>query len=241
MNWLYTESHYLFYLIGSFLFYNMYFVTDLILTAYNENYIKLNNDKKMYAVSNLLKSVQLGLMTPLAGYVLFDSMYNNHWENTLIKNLGVLYAMPDTISLIKVKKMDLTTKIHHVVVCLFNVASIHNDYNNNNIVRCLLIYAVFSTFAFIVNFMLGVRFLHTNKNIDRMLSRCSFYVYTMCCMINWIWHYFYVSELYGECETTGCKIGISTYIFLVGTIAIDDIKLNKWLFKKSEFLVLKAE
>lgn len=236
-----SEYHFTFYLCGTVLFYYTYFFTNLVLTAYNEKYLKLDEDKKMYVVSNILKSIQLGALTPLAGYVLYDTMYNDSWNNAMIKNLGVWYSIPDTVSLILVKKMDMTTKIHHGIVCLFNIASITNDYTQENIVRCLIIYAAFSTYAFIVNFMLGARFLHNNKKIEKLMSRFAFTIYSTCCMINWVWHYFYVTRLYNACNTNYCTYGISLYSFLVLMIAIDDIKLNKWLYKKSEFLVLKTE
>ena len=236
-----SEYHFTFYLFGSVLFYYTFFFTNLVLTAYNEKYLRLDEDKKMYVVSNILKSIQLCALTPLAGYVLYDTMYNDSWNNSMIKNLGVWYSIPDTVSLILVKKMDMTTKIHHGIVCLFNIASITNDYTEENIVRCLIIYAAFSTYAFIVNFMLGARFLHNNKKIEMLLSRFAFTVYSTCCMINWVWHYFYVSRLYNACNTNYCTYGISLYSFLICLIAIDDIKLNKWLYKKSKFLVLKTE
>ena len=163
-----SEYHFTFYLFGSVLFYYTFFFTNLVLTAYNEKYLRLDEDKKMYVVSNILKSIQLGALTPLAGYVLYDTMYNDSWNNSMIKNLGVWYSIPDTVSLILVKKMDMTTKIHHGIVCLFNIASITNDYTEENIVRCLIIYAAFSTYAFIVYFMLGARFLHNNKNVLKL-------------------------------------------------------------------------
>jgi len=41
--------------------------------------------------------------------------------NNLIRNIGVLYAIPDGVSLTLVRKMQTTTKIHHIIVCIFNV------------------------------------------------------------------------------------------------------------------------
>ena len=236
-----SEYHYTFLIVGSMMLYCTYFLTNVVLNTYNERYMKLDENKKMYVVSNILKSMQLCGLTPLAGYLLYNTMYLNHWNSPMIKNLGIIYTIPDTVSLILVKKMDITTKVHHGVVCLFNIASINNDYTNENILRCLIIYAAFSTYAFLVNFMLGVRFLHDNKTIEKRMSRCAFAIYASCCIINWGWHYFYVLRLYNACTTSLCTYGIYIYSFLVCMIAIDDIKLNKWLFKKSEFLVLKAE
>ena len=240
MNILYTEYHYSLYFVGSMLFYYAYFVTNSLLTTFNRKYRHLSNEKQMYVVSNLLKSIFLCFSSPLAGYVLYDTMYLRNWNNPLIKNLGVFYSIPDTVSLLMVKKMDMTTKIHHIIVVLFNIASISNNYSTNNILRFLIIYGCFSTFAFIVNFILAVRFLHENKLIEMWLSRIAFITYTLCCTINWGWHIIYIPELYNNCESQMCSYSIYIYSSMVGALVIDDIKLNKWLYNKSNFLVLKT-
>ena len=236
MNFLYTEYHYSLYCAGSVIFYYGYFVTNTLLYAFNRKYRLLSNEKQMYVVSNLLKAIFLCITTPLAGYILYDTMYLRNWNNPLIKNLGVLYAIPDTVSLLLVKKMDITTKIHHIIVMLFNIISISNNYHVDNILRFLIIYASFSTFAFIVNFILAARFLHDNKVIEMWLSRLSFITYTLCCAINWSWHIIYVPELYNNCESQMCTYSIYIYGSMVGALVIDDIKLNKWLYNKSKFL-----
>ena len=59
MNILYTEYHYSLYFVGSMLFYYAYFVTNSLLTTFNRKYRHLSNEKQMYVVSNLLKSIFL--------------------------------------------------------------------------------------------------------------------------------------------------------------------------------------
>ena len=40
-----SEYHFTFYLFGSVLFYYTFFFTNLVLTAYNEKYLRLDEDK----------------------------------------------------------------------------------------------------------------------------------------------------------------------------------------------------
>jgi hypothetical protein len=237
---IYTEHHNILYVVGSFLLYFFYLCCDKILLYTNNNYRELDNDKKMYAVSNISKSIVLCVLTYPAYNILYDTMFENRWNNTIIRNVGIIYAIPDTISLMVVNKMDITTKIHHVVVCIFNIASLQNDYGEENVIRCMIIYASFSSFAFIVNFMLGSRYLHNSALINKQLSRISFIIYGGCCLINWIWHVFYMPQIYNRCGTNACKNGTILYGSMILAIAYDDIVLNKWLYKKSDFSIFKT-
>ena len=86
--------------------------------------------------------------TPVAARTLYLGMVNDEWRTTSIRNLGVLYAIPDTVSLLLVERMALTTRIHHLCVIVFMVINLFNDYSERNVWRALVVYAVFSTFAF---------------------------------------------------------------------------------------------
>ena len=229
-----SEHHYLIYIIGAIIFHWSYFMFDIILNKTSKKYKALTHDKKMYAVSNILKSLMLGGITPIAWCILYNGIANDTWNNNLIKNMGVLYTIPDTVSLMTVNKMDMTTKIHHSVVVIFNIGSMHNNYNEENVFRCMLVYACFSSFAFLVNFLLGIRFLHNNKEVDKYLSRAAFLIYSKCCLINWVYHYYELKNQWYSCDDNCFKIIL--YLAMVTTIAIDDIKLNKWLFNKSKLL-----
>lgn len=231
-----TNHHYLFYIIGSIVFHWTYYIFHELMMKSGSVYNTLHYNKQKYIASNFLKSVMLAGITPAAGYVMYDGMVNDNWNNNLIRNLGILYSIPDTVSLFVVKKMDLTTKVHHSVVCLFNIVSIRNDYTQENVVRCMLVYACFSAFAFIVNFNLAVRFLHENKKIENMLSRAAFLIYSSCCFLNWSWHLKELSTQWNGCDEYYCIRAIPTYTLFIIMIVVDDIKLINWLFYKSGYL-----
>ena len=232
---IYSNNHFSIYIIGAIIFHWTYFMADKILVIMNEHYRNLNDDKKKYVVSNINKSLLLGGITPIAGNILYNSIYTGVWNNNLIKNMGIFYSIPDTVSILVVNKMDLTTKIHHTVVIIFNFASIYNDYNENNIFRCMLVYACFSAFAYMVNFQLGARFLHKNKKIDNKLSLLAFVIYFISCFTNWSYHYYTLKDQWSVCSEPDCY-KILIYLLMISTIAVDDLKLMKWLFNKSRLL-----
>jgi len=104
-------------------------------------------------------------------------MVNDEWRTTSIRNLGVLYAIPDTVSLLLVERMALTTRIHHLCVIVFMVINLFNDYSERNVWRALVVYAVFSTFAYLVNLLLASRFLaahaHARASTIRTPTLCT--------------------------------------------------------------------
>ena len=68
-------------------------------------------------------------ITPSAVCILYDTMYNGNWNNLTIKNMGSLYAIPDFVSLFMVKNMSRSTKNHHILVVIFYLSNLMNDYN----------------------------------------------------------------------------------------------------------------
>ena len=236
-----SNHHYVIYTTGFCIVYSTYFIVDRILYKANKKYRDLDKTKQIYIVSNILKAILLGTITPLAATILYQTMCLDYWNNNLIKNIGIIYAIPDSVSLGLVKKMHITTKIHHIIVCIFNIISIHNDYTEDSIVRCMVIYACFSCFAFIVNLLLGIRYLHDNKRIGIIMAKASLYIYMTCCLINWTWHGKYVYTLVNSCDGGLCRITIPTYCSMIMMLAWDDIKLNKWLYKESYIKQIKDE
>ncbi len=229
-----SDHHYAIYTLGFYIVFSAYYIVDSLLLKISPKYLALDNEKRTYVVSNIIKSLLLGSITPIAGTILYQTMHLDQWNNNLIKNIGILYAIPDGVSLALVNKMHMTTKIHHIIVCIFNMISIHNNYEEESIVRCMVIYACFSCFAFIVNLLLGVRFLHDNKKIGIFMARASMYIYVLCCLVNWAWHGKYIHTLVDKCNGGYCQITIPAYCGMIMMLAWDDIKLNHWLYKESK-------
>merc|ERR1719399_1936750 len=110
-----------------------YFLLDYYLKKLSTSYAKVPEDKQFYVLSNLIKSAVLMTYTPLAAQLLWNALVNDVWPNQRIRNLGCMYAIPDFVSLLLVRRMGTTTIIHHICVLLFNFVSVYNDYGEENV------------------------------------------------------------------------------------------------------------
>ena len=207
----------------------MYYLFDWILSVFSKSYNKIEDkNQKYYVMSNLIKSGLLFVYTPNALYILYQTMYLDVWNNLQIKNMGSLYAIPDCVSLFMVNNMHKSTKIHHIIVLSFYVLNLMNDYKQENIFRPIIIYAIFSTFTYSVNFILAIRF-YNNKKIKEIIIPFVFYLYLLCCTINWSWNVYYIYKLI----KLNNNFSIYIYIIFISFIIWDDIVLMRWLRYKS--------
>merc|ERR1712137_329454 len=149
----------------------------------------------------------------------------DNWQTTRIQNLGTLYTIPDFVSLILVRRMATTTIVHHIAVCIFNVFNVMNDYKQENICRLVVIYAIFSTFAYLVNLLLASRFLGIPKGVSKYFFLIALLIYVSCCGINWAWQLRYSYRLF----THFFHWSIIVYMSMLGMVVYDDIVLIKWL------------
>lgn len=240
-----SDSYFFLFFIGSYLIYSLYFVLNYHLKKCSISYNLLNSEEEQfYVLSNLIKSGLLCIYTPLAFMLLKNIIVYDIWDNNRILTLGSLYALPDFVSLFVVKKMQKNTIIHHVCVCIFYLIHINNDYTEKNVCRLLVVYSIFSTFSYLVNFLLASRYLKFSNNynfdtiIKKILIYCSLRVYVLCCGINWIWHLLYVykmiNENYNVFKTYFSYNHITVYIYLtvISLVVYDDIILIKYLYYK---------
>ena len=173
---IHSSQSLLIFIFGSFLVFALYYVFDYLLLLFSRSYYLIDTkEKRSYVLSNLIKSGLLLVYTPNAIYILYETMYNDNWNNLKIKNMGSLYAIPDFVSLFMVNNMNSSTKIHHIVVVIFYICNLMNDYNKENVFRPLTVYAIFSTLAYSVNLTLAIRFFKKKKykeNIDSIIFLC---------------------------------------------------------------------
>uniref|UniRef100_A0A7S4BJT6 Uncharacterized protein n=1 Tax=Chrysotila carterae TaxID=13221 RepID=A0A7S4BJT6_CHRCT len=155
------------FVIGSYVVFASYFVCDFHMMRLSSSYTKIPDEKKFYVLSNLIKAAVLLSYTPLAALTLYRALVRDEWNTQRIRNLGVLYAIPDFVSLFLVSRMAFSTKLHHVCVVVFMVANLFNDYSDDGVGRALVVYAVFSTFAYLVNLLLASRFLQVVEPTSR--------------------------------------------------------------------------
>lgn len=206
----------------------MYFVLDFIL-ADNAHYREIPRDKKFYVLSNVIKAAVLMSLSFSATPTMFRIISYDQWENTVVKNAGAVYSMTDFVSLFVVRRMAWTTVAHHILVFVFNIWSMYNDYLQENICRAIVVYAVFSCFAYLVNFLLASRFLEIGFFRALLLSVFAFLVYATCCAINWTWQVFYLRHLWYAKPDWETRTEILTFVFCIIFVVYDDIVLLIWL------------
>ena len=237
-----SKRHYTIYMLGFYIVFSSYFVLKHYLEKYSPSFHALPKDKKMYVVSNFVKAGILAILSPYVFYFLYSVFFLHSWDTTMVRNLGNIYAIPDGVSLLLVRKMSTSTKVHHVIVCIFNVISLHNDYGVDNVLRCMPVYASLSSLSYLVNFLLGCRYLDFNKPTIRKLSIMAMVIYICCCFTNWIWHTQHLYILWKQCDDDLCHVLIPTYCGFIAIIIWDDIILNCWLYRNArKKLVPKAD
>ena len=227
-----ARAHFAVFAVGTYVVFSSYFVADYFLARQSTSYARIPDDKKFYVLSNLIKSAVLTAYTPQAAYLLYQAIHLDEWSTPRIRSLGVLYAIPDFVSLFLVQRMALTTKAHHVCVVIFMVINLYNDYAHENVCRALVVYAVFSTFAYLVNLLLASRFLPVKPRMSLAMSAVALVVYTSCLAINWMWQVGFVASPHarkwadGDAHAVGA---IYAYLAAISMVVYDDVVLTKWL------------
>jgi len=224
-----TRDHLGVFLIGSYMIFSSYYMIYYFLERFSSSFRRIaSQDKKFYIIGNLIKAGILVSITPFAVVHLSKIILLDVWEGDVLRNLGCIYAIPDFISMVVVRRMRWSTWIHHLCVVIFNYFSILNNYNDENVCRCVVVYAAFSSFAYCVNVLLASRFLGVSANVARLLSFAALVVYAFCCTVNWMWQVYYLRRLltHGHDHWT-----VYVYMFLISLVMWDDVVLNRWLLQ----------
>jgi len=206
--------------IGSYIVFSNYTILDYYLSRYSTSYSILAKEKRYYVLSNLIKGSLL--LNILYGIIIYDI-----WDNNILHTMSILYCIPDFVSLFTVKHMSISTKIHHILVCIFTAISLNNDYTNNNVIRGIVVYAIFSVFTYLVNILLALKFYKYNVFLKKMYYLIALSIFSTCCTINWLWQFKHINILY----TRHYNNYILLYILSILSVVTDDLILMKWLFK----------
>jgi len=219
------------FFVGSYIVFSSYFVANYYMAKKSTSYGKIPEDKKFYVLSNLIKSAVLLAYTPTAAVTLYNACVLDQWSTPRIRTLGVLYAIPDAVSMLLVTRMATSTKVHHICVVIFMVVNLYVSYEQETIGRALVVYAIFSTFAYLVNLLLASRFLPISPGFSLSLSALALAIYTACLALNWTWQlrYLYHLALSGPSALHWACIGV--YLTLISQVVRDDCVLVAWLYK----------
>jgi len=186
-----------------------------------------------YRIVNITKSFFLGLTSPYALYLLYCILFEIPYNIYVLYFISSLYASLDLSALIYNPHTHITTVVHHIVVQLFYLYGVYVDWNTNSISNLILIYAIFSTFAYLVNFRLAIRKSNLSKNLVNVINDTSLVIYFGSCFLNW------VIQLYFLMTVTFIEHYFFVFIYFsfIVLIAIDDVKLIKYLKHQSESLM----
>jgi hypothetical protein len=215
------------FVIGSYIVFSSYFMIHYFVNSMSSSYKNLDKGKQFYVLSNLIKSAALLAYSPIAAKLCYDTLYMDLWDTRRIRNLGCLYAILDFVSMILVRRMASSTWFHHACVCVFSLYSCYNDYSQETVARMMVVYAIFSVFAYLVNLLLASRFFELSPKASTILSAAALFIYVSCCSINWTWQVYYGVRLMGILEN---RLTLYAYTFLIVFIVYDDINLMRWLY-----------
>jgi hypothetical protein len=223
-----TGIHLGIFAVGSYIVFSSYFVMDHYLGKLSSSYTAIPDDKRFYVISNLVKSGVLLAYSPMCAKLLYSALLHDEWSTPRIRNMGVLYAIPDFVSLLLVRRMATSTKIHHVCVVLFMLVNLVVEYEHESVGRALVVYAVFSTFAYGVNLLLASRFLAVSEVLAFIMSTLALLIYGSCLAVNWTWQLAFLSRLWmGDHRWS---LPLYVYVALISLVVYDDVVLMKWLW-----------
>jgi len=203
----------------------LYYVVRYLMSKYSVQFNKIQpSHKKMYVVKNYIKSFFLaGLCTQLFK---FSGLLTGTLDVMLIKKCAIYYVMNDIIGLLLVKKLPSTTKIHHLTTTICGILIVMYQTNKLNVLTLIVLYAMFSSLAFCVNFYLGLRIYSSSVQLKRYLSNISFWVYLVSCLVNWVLQAFLAVSVIPTVSITHTVI----YLAFLYSVGKDDIILMKWLY-----------
>uniref|UniRef100_A0A6C0J0F3 TLC domain-containing protein n=1 Tax=viral metagenome TaxID=1070528 RepID=A0A6C0J0F3_9ZZZZ len=219
------------YLINSLFVNYLYDLLRIIFNnVYNNYKIITPKHKQIYFISNIIKGSILGLFSPIALRILYSFIFKDIWEVELIKFFANIYVSLDLVSMFKVEKMQINTTIHHIMVqVLYLFSLIVCDFGEKTIAKPIVIYAIFSTFSFVVNLYLSLRLTLKEKYLKKIATIASI-LYQICCLFNWLYqgYYLYTENIY--------IIYKLIYTFIILSIVNDDIVLINFLNKNSNLI-----
>ena len=214
----------------------------------NPNYNRLKDEKKLYVLKNVIKSVNLLLLITQTNDLISCIIFNKHLSNNFVNNFASFYVSNDIVALYRVKKLPSSTLFHHIMTTILLFVSYNIDFENledTSLAKLLIVYTCFSCYPFTVNSYLGLRFLEykeekINKDSElkplklnhqyfniflEFLRQSSYWIYMICIICNWSYQ---IYDLFINPFTLGRLI----YIMCMFPIVNDDIVLLTWLKKK---------
>lgn len=228
MNYLYING--VFMLNSLILVKGFYVLIDYLLTHNSKEYLKVNHDKQMYITKNVSKSVILCYI----GTASLIDLYYNGFSRIFVYKYSNLYVSNDIYALLFINKLPRTTICHHMTTILLLCINYFIDYENigsvsSHIGMLLMGYTYFSSYSFLVNLYLGLRYIITDKWYKNMLRKIALNNYRICLYANWVSQIFFIVMTVSNHQLLLYYYII--YMILLIPIVNDDLVLIGWLSK----------
>ena len=182
-----------YYLLSCIFVFISYYFTDKILTYKSIKYRNLKYEKKTYIYANIVKSIILLLITPYCVSFLYNLLFGiteEIYHTTFI--VTSIYASTDMNSLLFEKGKKISTLYHHIFVQLATFTAFYCG-PFNKITDVIIIYGAFSSFAYLVNFYLAIRFLFDKDRYEiKLLATYTQIIYMLSCVVNWCFQIYYL-------------------------------------------------
>ena len=181
---------------------------------------------KEYRIVNTIKAVTLGVISPSATFVLYQTLSPNTEPHIyLLYFFGATYSSLDMSALVYNPNCHMSTTIHHVLVQFLYAYCYWVNFNMNTLAKGISVYAVFSCYAYMVNYRLAIRFM--NHKYENMINIMCLIIYALACFCNW------GIQLYLLCFDMPESYIIEKVIYggLIAMIMNDDVFLMKFLAK----------
>lgn len=202
-----------------------YFGVHYILNTRAGRYAALEPHRQMYVQKNLVKSCYLCALVLAGSWVAIRPIvYENRWDNGVIRLLAVMYGSNDLVGVLVVDQLPTTTKMHHIVSSILVCAAMLIDFQTSLVGQSMLVYTFTSASAYLVNLHLGLRLILESYQLAR-LRRCAATLYVVACLISWSVHVWWWSQ-HGAFHWYECL-----YFIFLSIIIRDDIILMNWLVK----------
>ena len=203
-----------------------YFLDWYFVNTYPINYGSLEFHRKRYVIKNILKAYYLTFFSIYVTWMMIKFYYYNQWSNYELHNFGIIYMLPDLISLIRVPKLDRNTVQHHVSVVILAILNLFCDYSEDVYWRGMVIYGYMSMLTGVVNYYLGYRILTNNEKTKRSIAKFAYYNYLGSIAMNWLYQIFI---LYTWLFTSFPIWGLYVYLAMMYFIVKDDLILLSFL------------
>ncbi|AYV80130.1 MAG: hypothetical protein Gaeavirus11_10 [Gaeavirus sp.] len=235
--------------------YHLYKFLYVFMNKYFKSFRDISPEhKKYYVIKNFVKSLTLAWLFVVTLMNYEDIIYGTY-ELTFIKRCAVYYSLNDVIGLFVVDKLPATTVVHHTMTSLCTLCVQFKKSSKLDVISLVIIYAIFSSAAFCVNFYLGLRIYAGCEYVKKVLSITSFWIYVLNCVVNWGVQLYLSFILFHDCLVRTYDLlanyvmclycseypsyenvdyvllaQLLMYIAFFVAVAKDDVILMKWLF-----------